>query len=176
MSISNARLFQQAQESLEAERRASGELSRQAWAELIRQSEELVYRGRQGAVSIFPEGEGVPVSDELPTISVPVRVRGHAVAMIQARKPEVAAEWTSDESEIIDALAEQLGVALESARLYQDTQRRAAQERVIGDVTARMRETLDIDAVLRTAVREIGESLALHDITVRLEAEDDGVE
>jgi GAF domain-containing protein len=65
-----------------------------------------------------------------------------------------------------------LGQALESARLYQDTQRRAARERLVGEVTARMRETLDMDAVLQTAVQQMRQALGLHDVTIRLEGAD----
>jgi GAF domain-containing protein len=61
-------------------------------------------------------------------------------------------------------VAGQLGLALESARLYQDTQRRAAQEQLVGEVTSRMRETLDVEKVLQKQdnteeelLREIGD-------------------
>ncbi len=49
VAISNARLFQQAQESLEAQRRAYGELSHQAWRDLLRGRPNLGFlRNRQG--------------------------------------------------------------------------------------------------------------------------------
>ena len=63
---------------------------------------------------------------------------------------------------------EQLGAALESARLFQDTQRRATREQLVGEVTARMRETLDMDTVLQTAIREIGQSLGKVEVEVRM--------
>jgi GAF domain-containing protein len=72
------------------------------------------------------------------------------------------------------SLGDQLSVALESARLYQDTLRRALQEQLVGEATARMRETLNMDAVLRTAAREIGETLGLQDVTIRLESDGRG--
>jgi GAF domain-containing protein len=62
-------------------------------------------------------------------------------------------------------------VALESARLYQDTQRRAAQERLVGEVTAHMRETLDIDTVLQIAARELGEVFGLPEVYIYLAEE-----
>jgi GAF domain-containing protein len=71
-------------------------------------------------------------------------------------------------------LTEQLGVALDSARLYQDTQRRAVQERLVGEVTARMRETLDMETVLKTAAQEIGQKLGLHDIAIQLRMRERG--
>ncbi len=67
-------------------------------------------------------------------------------------------------------LAGQAAVALESLRLFQETQRRAERERLIGQVTSRVRETLDLDAVLQSAVREIGEALDMNRVEVRLGA------
>jgi GAF domain-containing protein len=68
-------------------------------------------------------------------------------------------------------LAEQLDTALESARLYEDIQDRAVRDRLIGEVSARMRETLTVDAVLRSAVRQIGEALGIDEVEVRMRGE-----
>jgi hypothetical protein len=59
-------------------------------------------------------------------------------------------------------------VALESARLYRDAKRRAARERLIGEVTDRVRETLDIETMLKTGVQEVHQALGLPEVTVRL--------
>jgi GAF domain-containing protein/HAMP domain-containing protein len=168
LAISNAQLFQQAQASLEAERQAYGELSRQAWAQLIQSRDDLVYHARKGVVSVLGPQDEAPSVDSLPTLDIPVRIRGQTIAVIRARKPEIADEWMADEAELVESLAEQLSVALDSARLYQDTQRRATRERLIGEVATRMRETLEMDTVLQTAVREIGDTLNLAEIKVRM--------
>jgi len=49
----------------------------------------------------------------------------------------------------METLADQLSTALDSARLYQDTQRRAVQEQLVGEITTRMRESLDMETVLK---------------------------
>ena len=79
-------------------------------------------------------------------------------------------EWTAEQQELLQALAEQLGVALEGGRLYRETQRRAAREQVIGQVTGRIRESLDLETMLRTATVEIRQALNLGDLVVRLAA------
>ncbi|MFN2291437.1 MAG: hypothetical protein ACK2UC_09635, partial [Anaerolineae bacterium] len=70
----------------------------------------------------------------------------------------------------VETLSEQLGLALEGARLYQDTQRRAARDRLLGEVTARMRESLEMETLLRTAASEMRQALGLDDLVVRLTA------
>jgi GAF domain-containing protein len=216
VAISNARLFQQVEESLEVERRAYGEISREAWRELLQAHPSLGYRYRKGSVAplvghpsaplpgardaLVPQSEGgaddgdaPPVSfapaaigardsaalsdtetmpgEELPQLALPVRVRGHVIGTIQAHKPGAAGEWEVEETALMETLAEQLGLALESARLYQDTQRRALRERLSGEIVSRLRETLDMDTVLQTAVRQIGEALDITEVEVRMGSE-----
>jgi hypothetical protein len=104
---------------------------------------------------------------ELPELIVPVLTHGQVLGTIEAHKAD-AEEWTEEEIELMRTLGDQLSVALESARLYQDTQRRAAQERLVGEVTARMRESLDIETVLKTTASEVRQALDLDNLVIRL--------
>ena len=167
MAISNARLFQQAQASLEAEHRAYGELSRQAWQQLLKARPVVGYRSQQGIVAMIDNQTLEQADDnQLPTVSVPIKVHDQVIGVIDARKPGGA--WTTEQADVVETLAEQLGVALESARLYQDTQRRAAQERLVGEVTSRIRESLDIETVLKTTASEVRQALDLDNLVIRL--------
>jgi len=188
VTISNARLFQQLRESLEAERRAYGELSRDAWRELLQTQLDLgVLSNRQG---IFPArdfwrtemevalhtGETTLNDQDTTTLAVPLKIRDQVIGIVDGRKPDDAGEWTAEEVVLIETLTEQLSMALESARLYQDTQQRAAREQLTGEVTARMRETLDVETVLKTAAQEMRQALGLSKMVIRLATEepDDG--
>ncbi len=183
IAISNARLFRQLEESRERERRVFGDLSRQAWQRLLREYTGLGFvsdgRGTSPIEDVWePQMEEAVRSGQVAqgdghvapatTLSIPIKVRGQVIGVVDGRKPEGAGAWTTDEIELFQSLAEQLNIALESARLYQETQRRAAQERLLGEVTARMRETLDMDTVLQTAIREIGTALDFAEVEVRL--------
>jgi GAF domain-containing protein/HAMP domain-containing protein len=182
MALSNARLFQQAQESLEAERRAYGELSREAWSELLRAQPRLGFRRDKGGVSPVgdlwqPEittalrtGKTTLGGDGATSLAMPIKVRGQVIGVIDAHKPDDVGEWTPEQTALLETLTDQLGAALESARLYQETQRRATRERLTGEVTARMRETLDVETVLKTAVQEVRRALGLPEVVVRLGA------
>jgi GAF domain-containing protein len=198
VAISNARLFQQAQEALKAERRAYGEFSRQAWQRLLSANRELGARyDPQGIIADQAEWredmvraveEGKPVlgssrggsSDDnsfSDTLVVPIQVRGHVIGVLDAHRsgdaepgPET---WTPEEIDLLQSLSRRLGVALESARLYQDTQRRAARERLVGEVAAQMRESLDMATVLKAGAEGIREAMGLPAVTVRM-VEDGG--
>jgi GAF domain-containing protein len=176
LAINNAQLFEQAQAAVEAERRAAGEITGQAWQNLIRsQTKTLAYIRRQDGLTAAdatfqppapPTGGPAPVQDEPTRLIVPIKVRDQVIGVMDANRPE--GEWTSEQIALVETLTEQLGVALESARLYQDTQRTAAQERVIGEVAGRIRETLDIETVLKTTASEIRQALDLDTLVIRL--------
>jgi GAF domain-containing protein len=183
MAISNARLFQRAQESLEAGRRAYGEISREAWAQMLRVQPNLGFLSDQQGIFpvgdlwepqmevVLQTGEATPGDGDGTTMALPIKVRGQVIGVVDAQKPGKSSEWTAEEVALMETLAEQLGLALESARLYQDTQRRAERERLAGEVTAHIRETLDLDIVLQTAVHDISEALGLAALDVRLDVE-----
>jgi GAF domain-containing protein len=71
----------------------------------------------------------------------------------------------------MEALAQQLGTALESARLYRQTQQRAAREQLTIEISDRIRSSLNIDTILQTAVREIGEAMDVHDLSIEFQQE-----
>jgi GAF domain-containing protein/HAMP domain-containing protein len=180
VALSNARLFQQVQESLEAERRAYGELGREAWQRLLRARPDLgCLRDDRGILPVrgqwSPEsmvalqtGTTVPGSDGAASLTIPIEVHGKIIGVIEAHQSADAESWTAEQTLLLEMLADQLGVALDSARLYQDTQRRAAEDRLVGEITARLRETLDVDTVLQTAVREMSKTLDIPRVEVRL--------
>ena len=181
VAISNARLFQQVQESLVAERRAYGELSLEGWRELIYAQPTLEQRydplgllpadGRWRPEMRQAVREGQPVVGRdgvAATMAIPLKVRERVIGVLDARKPAGGGDWTPEEAELLQTLVEQLGIALDGARLYQDMQRRAFEDRLVGEITARMRQTLDADAVLQTAIREIGQALGVASVEIRL--------
>ena len=186
VAIQNARLFQQVEESLEAERRAYGELSRDAWASLLRARPDLGFTRTRGGMS--PAGDAwrpeteqaiqagrITVGEDDGTgeviLAIPVKVGDRVVGVVDAKRRVEAGEWSPQEIQLVETLSEQLGLALEGARLYQDTQRRAAQEQLVSQVTSRMRESLDIEKVLKTASEELYQALGLEELMISLNPE-----
>jgi len=183
IALENVRLFHQIQESIEAERRAYGELSRQAWAELLYTRSDIGFLSDEHGIApagdvwlpqmetAFETGEIAQGEDGGRTLSIPVKVRGQVIGVINASKPAPSEAWNVEEIALLRTLAEQLGTALEGARLYQDTQRRATRERLISEVTSRMRESMDVERVLQAAVREFGKTLGADEVKIRLTAD-----
>ncbi len=85
---------------------------------------------------------------------------------IRLSRSEDSGEWTEEQLALVQTVSEQLSTSLESARLYQDTQRRAAREQALSEMTTRFSRSLDTDTVLQTAVRELGRLLEMDEISV----------
>jgi GAF domain-containing protein len=188
LAIANARSFSDAQARLDAERRAYGDLTGDAWRQMLRTSGELGVLRNDSGLSVSPNvwrpemgdaissGQVAVRAEDAQVVAIPIVARGHVIGVIDARKPENEGEWTRQEIELMEALRDQLGEALENARLYQDVQRREVQERLVSEATSRMRESLDVESVLQVAVQEISRSLGLAALDVKLGVGSDGDE
>ncbi len=189
VALDNSRLYAESQAALESSRRAFGELSQQAWVDLLKTRTDWGYRydrhvvepaqgawrtemrqAAQARQTILENSE--PASGEdgaaQPALAIPVMVREQVVGVLGFRKEENSPDWTSEEIALLETLAAQLGPALEGAQLYLETQNRAARERLTGQIAARMRETLDLEIVLQTAAQEMRAVLGLAEAEVRL--------
>ena len=114
-------------------------------------------------------------SDEGTNLAIPIRVRDQIIGVIDGFKGEDGA-WSDEEATLMEAVAAQLGLALESARLYQDTQRRAMEERLASDITTSIGQSLEVDRVLQTAAREFGRILGVSEVKIRLTPDEQPVD
>ncbi len=168
-ALDNTYLFADVQEALQTSRRAYSEASEQDWQALL-EKRNLTYRGDSfGVIPLTENGEpDDETAETLPEMLIPIKVREQVIGTINAHKSSDAGRWTPDETDTLQALSEQLAIALDSARLHERTRKQAEQERLVGEITARMRSSLDIETLLRTAAREIREALDLFEVEVRL--------
>ena len=89
----------------------------------------------------------------------PISLRGQVIGALGLQEMEGGRQWTDDEIALIEAIADQMALAIENARLIEATQRRAERERLIAEISARVRASLDPDTILKTTVQELGRVL-----------------
>jgi GAF domain-containing protein len=184
LAIANARLFEQLQASLEAERRAHGQLGLVDWQRLNRTRAQLEQcydpqgrlpdpsERREEVDRAVQDGAVVPGElDGMPNLAVPLKVRGQVIGVLDAYKPQETGSWTEDEIALLQTLVDQLGIALDSARLYEETQRRAAREQAIRQITEKMRRSVDVETILQSTVVQLSKVLGASRAYVRLGTE-----
>ncbi len=168
--LENANLIAQKESALEAERRAYGKIAQGAWLEFINKQEYGSYRRDAKGLSVVPAKPYSPQEKKIEAEQVPIRIRGKIIGHIDAHKPKNRT-WTASEKEVLSILASRLETAMDSARLYQDSQQRAERERIISETSAQIRESLDIESVLETAARELRNALDLSEAEIWINAE-----
>jgi len=95
------------------------------------------------------------------------------VAVLDGRKREDQGAWSAEEAVALRALGAELGAAMERSRLYGETQRSAAREQALGEITANLARSLNVEAVLQTVVRELGEMLPVDEASVWIAPQDE---
>ncbi len=180
IALDNAELFAQSETALLAERKAYGQLSQKSWQEFTQNqaiSRFIVNEnGKVKAVKTVDTSvnlaqaieKGKLLENDNLTVIIPIKNRDYILGGIKIRKNKGAKPWTEEELEIIEAISEQLSVTLESARLFDQTQRKAQREAVTSKITAKIGASIRMDAILQTTVKELGKALASPKVSFEL--------
>jgi nitrate/nitrite-specific signal transduction histidine kinase len=179
LAIESARLLEESQRTLQELESLYGRRLRAAWQE--REVGQTAYRYSRVGVTPAPRSNAPEVEDATAhgqpvvvqegdenRLAVPISLRDQILGSVVLRREPGQDAWSPQELRMVEEVGTQIAMALEYARLLEDTQRRAARERLVGEITARMRETLDVDTVLRTAIREMGTALGIPRVEVRM--------
>lgn len=188
VAIENARLLHEMQQTVRELEVTTGQYTQESWETVIRGLDQpLGYRYRhldvepvteqppevrqaweQGrlVITTSQSGAGGDEQETTSTLAVPVAFRGQVVGVLNLRfeGETVATETVS----MIEEVANRLGLALEGARLHQETQRRAARDRLVSEVADKMRRATDMDSLLQTTIQEMAAVLGTPSTFVQL--------
>ncbi len=174
--IQNQRLLEQTQEALEEVEATHRLYLREQWARFVPARVAPLYERarsdvaplddaglpaveqamRQREVVVQSGGDG---GDEQAAVVAPITLRGEVIGALGLHEAAGGRQWTDDEIALVESVAEQLALAVENVRLLEETQRRAQRDRIIADITAKVRSSADVETIMRTAVRELGTAL-----------------
>jgi GAF domain-containing protein len=93
------------------------------------------------------------------TLAVPVKFRDQVIGIIHIEAADVNRKWTEDEVIMIQSISDRAAFALENARLFEETSRRAEQEETIASVTTQIGASTDFNRILQTTIQELGRAL-----------------
>ena len=194
IAIENARLFGEAQASLQELNALYRQYAAEAWRgyvqakpEAIRYSHGTVTCPAQmwqtareqartsGEAVVFVgdddgEGEG---EGAIQSLAVPVSLRGLPIGVLGFHRPAGAGAWQPEEIAMVRMVADRLALAVENIRLLEDAQQRAHEEHLLGEITASIRASMDVDTILQTAVRGLGQAIGVDRVSVYLAPEEE---
>src|SRR5438067_5571470 len=76
--------------------------------------------------------------------------------------------WSDTDIEVAKAAADQTGIAIRQARLYQKAEATSMREALVNKLSVAIRASLSLSSVLDTAARELGHALSASRVQVRL--------
>jgi GAF domain-containing protein len=188
IAIENARLFGETQRAREEAETLYNQYLSQEWAAVSRSGAQLGYRQsiiggelldepvdskeirsalQSGKVVILDSTDGSTQS----TIALPVKLRGQTIGVMNIKAQTRNRKWSRDEINLVQAISDRLALALENARLLQESQRRAAKEAKIGEVSTKIGASINMRNVLQTAVEELGRALPGAEVVIQFEQE-----
>jgi GAF domain-containing protein len=159
IAIENARLFGETREALQSAESASRGFLRQEWSRFSRRL-EVIGAHFDGRVvePIYSVGASAAGSSDSGLV-VPIMLHGDVVGELAVGGAAQKDSWSADELAVLRATAERVAVALENARLLEETSTRAERERTVAEITNKIRATNDPQAMIETALRELKEAL-----------------
>jgi GAF domain-containing protein len=105
-------------------------------------------------------------------VNVPLRLGSRIVGFVSIYRAEPG-PFSPVSIRLYETLVDQAAVAMERARLLDEAERRVSRERLVADISGRMRETLDVRTVLKTAVEEIADVLGLAALDLQLSVDNE---
>ena len=167
IAIQNARSNQKSREALAQAEAATAQMSGQQWQQFLaaKQVEGFYFDGID-AKDLRPIDRHRPHS-----LAIPLTLRGARIGTFKLSASTPNRVWTDDEIAMAQAAAERTAIALESARLLQEAQKRATKERTIGEISAKLGSLVNIEHILQTTLHELGNTLPNTDIAIQFTPE-----
>ncbi len=158
VALENARLFQEAQQSINELRSIQKQYLLEGWTGIRSYNKELEY-------SIGDPGE---TSNQVMESSI--NLRDQILGQITLDGVE---KWTPEQQSLVDAVSAQAAIALENARLVAESRQIAMRERTMAEINSKIWSSASIDGILQTVVRELGRRLGASNASIELSLDDE---
>ena len=137
IAIQNVRLFEQTQQAREEAEALYNQYLKTDWVNFSRQETKIGYHQSMSGGRLLEKpvetdeirtalqkGRVVVVDGKdnksQPSISIPVKLRGQTIGVLNVKAPTENRKWNEDEVNLVQAISDRLALALDNARLLQE--------------------------------------------------------
>lgn len=167
LAIQNARLLEESNSALEQLQAISAKSVQEAWrSHLGRQSQGYVYNA--GTIMSIRDAKDKEPDSTSRALEIEVNLRGQKIGVISLRRGAAESDWTEKEQDFTEKIAAQIALAVENARLLEESQRRAVREQTLNELTTRLSRSLDLETLLQNAVLELHKLPQVTDASVMI--------
>jgi GAF domain-containing protein len=174
LAIENARLFDETRSALSEAEAISRQFTREAWGRVPAEHRLLGYR--YNVAGAAPLNEPMDLSElgkrrssesqkEANQVVIPIELRGEKIGSLVVQSPS-AEKLNQEQIDLIKAVAERVALSAENARLFEETTRRAERERLVSEITGKIRSVNDPQTMIQTAMEELRRALGASRVEV----------
>jgi GAF domain-containing protein len=161
IAIENTRLLDETQAAIVQLEALTGVRTREVWTQKLREGKRVFTYTPLGL-----RAEKLSRNNEN-AITASIILRGQKIGSISiARKGNT--KWTKMDAGLLDEVASQVGLAVDNIRLLEEATQRAKHEQTVGELAARFSQSLDLETLLQTAARELGQVPDVAEVSVFL--------
>ncbi|HLA06045.1 MAG TPA: GAF domain-containing protein [Anaerolineales bacterium] len=183
IAIQNATQYEESQRALAESESLSRQFIKSGWQEFNKTRKLIGVRhsGARATMLYRKNGRAQRTGDEFPdeteqkskgaVLSIPLKLHDETIGMVDVRTPHNR-PWDRDELDIVNAIIERATLSLENARLLEESQKRAAKEHTIGEISAKISAQSKIDELIKTAVKELGRALPGAEVVIQFKQDD----
>ena len=162
VSIENVRLINETMTMVSQLENVTSSRTGEAWKSRLK---EKRYAYTYTPVGVRPEKQELDET-KAGIFKSPIILRGYEIGSISLTKKTDAVN--KDEAEFVKKIAGQVSLAADNLRLLEEAQTSAQRDQILSVASSRIRGSLDMDAVLKTAVREFQRAMNLKEVEIRL--------
>jgi GAF domain-containing protein len=155
MAIENTRLIERSSSAIQELETISANAMKKAWKDRLGGQVRGFTYTTLGVDPIEKRKVSSKNSAGEKTIKVSLSLRGKEIGAISLQRKASDPTWTSTDKEMVERIAAQVVLAIENARLLEESQRNAEREQTVNELSSQFSHSLDVDTLLQNAVREI---------------------
>ncbi len=121
------------------------------------------HKGKGGTATF----SGSPILGERANLMVPLNTQDGAIGFIGCLSDRPRC-WSATELDLLQAIAQQLTIAIGQAQLYEQTQKQAQRERLVNQITAQTRQSFELADILQGAIARLLDALQVDRCLVHL--------
>jgi len=165
IAIENIRLLHESQLVISQLQFLSDENIRKGWNERLNRTNPA-YLFTPLGVQHLDNNQSISRTDK--SIEIPIILRNNKIGKFKLYRKSNFSQWTEEEISFATEVASRTGLVLDNIRLLEETKHSAQREQTISEISNRVRETLDLDTVLRTSAVELQRALNLEEAEIQL--------
>lgn len=152
ISFDNVRLLDETRNLLTQLKANTSYQTQKTWSKLTSRHRSAYLYTPAGVRPVFSREK----SNHEDGLYVPVVLHGQEIGRIRLKKRKgTSDEWTERDRDLVEKISTQVALALENSRLVDEAQKNALRNQMIANFSTYVRETLDVEAVIRTAATEL---------------------